>query len=95
MFYEVVCKLVIIFMMKLFQNLRNLAKNFYVHKDKTEEKMPTWQDLLDHKYSLKFIINEICRNIKVLNGKSDDILDYDNFVNENDFGLHTIDNWRR
>ena len=65
-------------------------KNFYVHKDKTEEKMPTWQDLLDHKYSLKFIINEICRNIKVLNGKSDDILDYDNFVNENDFGLHTI-----
>ena len=65
-------------------------KNFYIHKDKTEEKMPTWQDLLDHKYSLKFIVNEVCRNIKVLNGKSDDTLDYDNFVNENDFGLHTI-----
>ena len=65
-------------------------KNFYIHKDKTEEKMPTWQDLLDHKYSLKFVVNEVCRNIKVLNGKSDDTLDYDNFVNENDFGLHTI-----
>ena len=52
--------------------------------------MPTWQELLDHKYSLKFIVNEVCRNIKVLNGKSDDTLDYDNFVNENDFGLHTI-----
>ena len=65
-------------------------KNFYIHKDKTEEKMPTWQELLDHKYSLKFIVNEVCRNIKVLNGKSDDTLDYDNFFNENDFGLHTI-----
>ena len=65
-------------------------KNFYIHKDKTEEKMPTWQDLLDHKYSLKFVVNEVCRNIKVLNGKSDDTLDYDNFFNENNFGLHTI-----
>ena len=65
-------------------------KNFYIHKDKTEEKMPTWKDLLDHKHSLKFVIKEICRNIKVLNGKSDDTLDYDNFVNENKFGLHTI-----
>ena len=65
-------------------------KNFYIHKDKTEEKMPTWQDLLDHKHSLKFVIKEICRNIKILNGKSDDTLDYDNFVNENKFGLHTI-----
>lgn len=65
-------------------------KNFYVHKDQTEEKMPKWQDLLDHKYSLKFIINEVCQNIKVLNGKSDDTLDYENFFNENNFGLHTI-----
>jgi len=65
-------------------------KNFYIHKDKTEEKTPTWQDLLDHKHSLKFVIKEVCRNIKVLNGRSDDTLDYDNFVNENKFGLHTI-----
>ena len=65
-------------------------KNFYINKDKTEEKMPTWQDLLDHKYSLKFIVNEVCQNIKVLNGKSDDTLDYENFFNENNFGLHTI-----
>ena len=65
-------------------------RNFYIHKDKTEEKMPTWQDLLDHKYSLKFIVNEVCQNIKVLNGKSDDTLDYENFFNENNFGLHTI-----
>ena len=43
-------------------------KNFYIHKDKTDEKMPTWQELLDHKYSLKFIVNEVCQNIKVLNG---------------------------
>jgi hypothetical protein len=41
-------------------------KNFYIHKNKTEEKTPTWQELLDHKYSLKFVINEICQNIKVL-----------------------------
>ena len=47
---------VIIFMMKLFQNLRKFGKKLLFHKDKTEEKMPTWQDLLDHKYSLKFII---------------------------------------
>ena len=65
-------------------------KNFYIHKDQTEEKMPTWQDLLDHKYSLKFVVNEICQNIKILNGKSDDTLDYENFFNENNFGLHTI-----
>ena len=65
-------------------------KNFYLHKDKTEHKTPTWQDLLNHKYSLKFVINEICQNIKVLNGKSSDTLDYDDFLNKNNFGLHTI-----
>ena len=43
--------------------------NFYINKDKTEEKMPTWQDLLDHKYSLKFIVNEVCQNIKVSSNK--------------------------
>ena len=65
-------------------------KNFYIHKNKTEEKTPTWQELLDHKYSLKFVINEICQNIKVLNGKSSDTLDYEDFFNKNNFGLHTI-----
>ena len=65
-------------------------KNFYIYKSKTEEKMPSWQELLNHKYSLKFVINEICQNIKVLNGKSADTLDYEEFVNKNNFGLHTI-----
>ncbi|MDA8845119.1 Z1 domain-containing protein [Candidatus Pelagibacter bacterium] len=65
-------------------------KNFYIHKDKTDEKTPTWQELLDHKHSLKFVINEVCQNIKVLNGKSNDTLDYDDFFNANNFGLHTI-----
>ena len=65
-------------------------ENFYIHKHKTEEKTPTWQELLDHKYSLKFVINEICQNIKVLNGKSDDTLNYEDFLNQNKFGLHTI-----
>ena len=62
-------------------------KDFYIHKDKTDEKTPTWQELLDHKLSLKFVINEVCQNIKVLNGKSNDTLDYDDFFNANNFGF--------
>jgi len=65
-------------------------KKFYIHKSKTEEKTPTWQELLDHKYSLRFVIDEICKNIKVLNGKSVDNLDYDDFFRSNNYGLHTI-----
>ena len=65
-------------------------KKFYIHKNKTEEKTPTWQELLDHKYSLRFVIDEICKNIKVLNGKSVDNLDYDDFFRSNNYGLHTI-----
>ena len=25
-----------------------ITKKFFIHKDKTEEKTPTWQELLDH-----------------------------------------------
>ena len=65
-------------------------KKFYIHKNKTDEKTPTWQELLDHKYSLKFVIDEICKNVKVLNGKSADNLDYDDFLRSNNYGLHTV-----
>ena len=67
-----------------------MAKKFYIHKDKTDEKTPAWQELLDHKYSLKFVINTICQNIKILNGRSPDTLNYEDFFNENNFGLTTI-----
>jgi hypothetical protein len=65
-------------------------EEFYIHKDKSEEMYPTWDKLSSHKQSLIFVINEICNNIKVLNGKSKDILDYKDFLNQNNYGLHTI-----
>ena len=73
------------------QKFEDIWQNkFYIHKDKTDEKTPTWQELLDHKYSLKFVINTICQNIKILNGRSPDTLNYEDFFNENNFGLTTI-----
>jgi len=65
-------------------------EKFFVHKNNTEEKYPSWDELLKDKTSIDFIINEICQNIKLLNGKSNDVLDYKDFLNQNKYGLNTI-----
>ncbi len=65
-------------------------EKFYVHKDKTDEMVPSWEELIAHKHSLKFVVNEICQNVKKLNGRSNDILDYKDFSVQNNYGLHTI-----
>ena len=65
-------------------------EKFYIHKNTTEEKYPTWDELIKDKRNMDFVINQVCQNIKVLNGSKNDILDYRSFKNQNGFGLHTI-----
>ena len=65
-------------------------EKFYIHKDKTAEKYPSWDELVKHKQSFVFVINEISKNIKKLKGTSNDTLDYKDFKNQNGYGLNTI-----
>ena len=65
-------------------------EKFYIHRNSVDEKYPKWDELLNYNKSMNFVINEICQNIKLLNGPSNDTLDYDDFFNQNKYGLHTI-----
>lgn len=65
-------------------------KKFYIHKNNSEEKYPSWDELVNYKESVDFVINEICKNVKKLNGRSNDSLDYKEYSRQNSFGLHTI-----
>ena len=65
-------------------------EKFYIYKDTNENKYPSWSELINDKRSLDFVINQICQNIKVLNGRKNDTLEYKRFKSDNGFGLHTI-----
>ena len=74
------------------KNIENLwNKKFYKNKIEFEkEGYPEFNQLLNHKMGIGWVMNQICNNIKKLTGKSNDILDYQNFFNNNNFALHTI-----
>ncbi len=66
-------------------------KNFLAYKEKFKDKTyPTWQQLIDNEKSINFVISELVKNIKLLNGESNDELNYEDHINKWNFGLHTI-----
>ena len=66
------------------------AQQFVKYQGKIEEKLPTFDKILEEKKGLSWTIIEISKNIKRLNGSSDDELNYDDFLNEWSYGMQTI-----
>ena len=75
----------------LISKMKNIWENkFMKHKDETEEHYPSWNELMDQPKSLRWVISETSKNIKRLNGQSNDELDYEDYLNKLKFGMHTI-----
>ena len=62
---------------------------FEKYKNKTDE-LPSFERMLKEEKGISWVIDEISKNIKRLNGNSDDELNYDEFLNEWNYGLQTI-----
>ena len=65
-------------------------QQFVRYKDKAEERLPTFNEILNEEKGLSWTIIEVSKNIKRLNGSSNDELNYDDFLNEWGYGMQTI-----
>ena len=78
-------------MKKQFLLLKKFGKKSFIFiKIQMKINILHWSELINDKRSLDFVINQICQNIKVLNGRKNDTLEYKRFKSDNGFGLHTI-----
>ena len=65
-------------------------KDFVKHNKNSSEHYPDWNEIMKHPKSFKWVTSEISKNIKKLNGTSDDVLDYEDYLNTWKYGMHTI-----
>ncbi len=63
---------------------------FLKYEDKNEEPLPTFEKIISEEKGLNWTIIEISKNIKRLNGSSDDELNYDEYLEEWNYGMQTI-----
>ena len=65
-------------------------EQFVKYEDKAEVKLPAFEKILSEEKGLSWVTIEISKNIKILNGSSNDELNYDDFLDEWNYGLQTI-----
>ena len=63
---------------------------FLKYEDKNEEPLPNFEKIISEEKGLNWTIIEISKNIKRLNGSSDDELNYDEYLEEWNYGMQTI-----
>ena len=75
----------------LFDEIEKVYKEEFIkYENKSEEKLPLFEKLKNDDKGLTWVIIEISKNIKRLNGSSNDELDYDEFLEKWNYGLQTI-----
>ena len=71
--------------------IKNVWLNQFIkYEDKNELPLPKFEKILNEEKGLSWTIVEISKNIKRLNGSSDDELNYDEYLQEWNYGLQTI-----
>ena len=75
----------------LFDEIEKVYKEEFIrYENKSEEKLPLFENLKNDDKGLTWVIIEISKNIKRLNGSSNDELDYEEFLEKWSYGLQTI-----
>ena len=66
------------------------SSQFLKYENKKENPLPSFERIVSEKKGLSWTIIEISKNIKRLNGSSDDELNYDEYLDEWKYGMQTI-----